>query len=220
MSENSQKTPTQPSMESGDFDEILSQVQQMRGFFKIGDEVIPFLGDLFRFLKDILPLMSEINNSLQLSTHKLPTASDNISQATETSEAATVEIMDKLDGISQKLVSMEKPAKGSNQEIIQDIQNDIHETITALQFQDITAQQLDHASRILKVIFEKFQELFESLNQLRSKTKLGGNVLDIMEQAGDVELREQSKQDFDDKTKDNIHKNIESQEDIDRLFSG
>ena len=70
-------------------DEMLKKIDDMRGFFKIGDEVIPFLADLFNFLKDVMPLMSEVNTSIKDGTGKLPTASDRMSEVTHTTEMAT-----------------------------------------------------------------------------------------------------------------------------------
>lgn len=35
--------------QNNNIDGILSKIDDMRGFFKIGDEIIPFLGDLFVF---------------------------------------------------------------------------------------------------------------------------------------------------------------------------
>ena len=73
---------------NGQLDELLVRINDMRGFFKFGDEVIPFLGDLFAFLKNIMPLMSEMNSSLQDSAQKLPTASDRIEDVNKATEYA------------------------------------------------------------------------------------------------------------------------------------
>ena len=39
---------------SKNLDEIFDKIEEMRGFFKFGDEIIPFLGDMFKFLMDIM----------------------------------------------------------------------------------------------------------------------------------------------------------------------
>ncbi len=207
-----------------DISEVLKKIEDMRGFFKIGDEVIPFLSDLFVFLRDIMPLMSEMNISLKDSAGKIPTASDKISTVTKATESATQEILDKLDSISSKLGILsdsleEGKNKHDSKQSIEEIQNEVTDITFALQFQDITAQQLEHANRILAAIYEKFMNLFASLNDVKSDTKVGKKVLEIVEVGFDKDKREKDKQEFEEKTADIIRAEGISQDDIDSLFS-
>ena len=200
-------------------DDILGRVEEIRAFLKIGDEVIPFLGELFVFIKDIMPLMYDADISLHESAKKIPDATDRISDVSQTTEMATNEIMDKLDSISGKLTNMSPSIQADQKNLIDVIQSEITDIIYALQFQDITSQKLDHANRILKAIYEKFGELLKSINQLKVNTSVGNKVFQAITGAIDNEKREKQKQEFEEKVTDTIRDNEISQDDIDKLFS-
>lgn len=201
--------------QNNNIDGILSKIDDMRGFFKIGDEIIPFLGDLFVFLKDVMPLMTEINTSLHDSNRKLPTASDKIASATSTTEMATHEILDKLDNISNALPKI----KMGSDEKVKIAQNEIDAIILSLQFQDITAQQLEHANRILDAIHEKFSKLFASIEAVKKNTTAGENIVQALESGSDSEEKKKDAEVFETKTEDKMRHDTEiSQDDIDALF--
>ncbi len=196
-------------------EEILNKIEEMRGFFKVGDDVIPFLGDMFVFVRDIMPLMTEINTSLHDSNRKLPTAYDKIISATNTTEMATHEILDKLDNISNILPEVQN----GDTEKVAEVQNDINDIILALQFQDITSQQLEHANRILDAINEKFINLFNSIDRVKMSTPVGSKIVQTIESNGNDEQKKKEAKAFEDKTEDIMRHNTEiSQDDIDALF--
>ncbi len=199
-------------------DEVLNRINDMRGFFKFGDEVIPFLGDLFSFLKNIMPLMSEMNNSLQDSAHKLPTASDRIEDVNKATEYATVEILDALDRISASLEKLPEMEQDTQRQSIGTMHDEVANIVNALQFQDITSQKLEHANKILVAIYDKFTTLFESLEEAKISTSIGRKVLEAIEGSVDTEKRAQERESFEEQTEDNIHHEEISQDDIDSLF--
>jgi chemotaxis regulatin CheY-phosphate phosphatase CheZ len=199
--------------------QLLDKIEEMRGFFKVGDEIIPFLADLFVFLKDIMPLMSDVNASLREGTHKLPTASDRIADVTQATEMATHEILDKLDSIVNKLNSLAPKLADEDKPIIEDVENETTDIIFALQFQDITSQKLEHAHRILTAIYEKFISLFDTINKLRSNSLMGSTVISSIEEDIDSDDYQEQYKEFDQKTADLIRRQEEiSQDDIDKLF--
>ncbi len=200
------------------FNEILSKIQDMREFLKIGDEVIPFLSDLFKFIQDIIPLMSEANASLRYGTNKIPDATDRISNVNQTTEMATNEILDKLDSISEKLTAVSKNLQTDQRNLIDKMQGEITDIIYALQFQDITSQKLEHANKILKTIYEKFAKIIKSSEQVTGNTKVGGSMVQVMKGEFKKEEREKELAEFEEKTKDLVRDTEISQDDIDQLF--
>ncbi|MEA3285983.1 MAG: hypothetical protein U9Q77_01220 [Candidatus Marinimicrobia bacterium] len=199
-------------------DQVLTRINDMRGFFKFGDEVIPFLGDLFSFLKGIMPLMSEMNNSLQDSAHKIPTASDRIDDVTRATEYATVEILDALDKISATLEILPELAKDNQTKSINMMHEEVANIVNALQFQDITSQKLAHANKILGAIYDKFTVLFASLEEAKMSTSIGKKVLEAIEEQVDPDARQREKDALDAETRDDIHHEAISQDDIDSMF--
>jgi len=199
-------------------DEVLSRINDMRGFFKFGDEVIPFLGDLFTFLEKIMPLMSDMNSSLQDSAKTLPTASDRIDDVNKATEFATVEIMDTLDRILVSLDALPGLEKESQNVSIETMKDEVANIVNALQFQDITSQKLSHANKILGAIYQKFNTLFASLEEAKASSTIGRQVLEAIEEQVDTDARTQEQEDFQEKTKDEIRHVEISQDDIDSLF--
>ncbi len=195
-------------------DEIIDRIQEMRGFFQIGGELIPFLTDLFVFLKDILPLMSEMKISMVDSTHKLPTAQDRIEDVSQATEMATTEILDKLDAISEKVNSISTSNDGMKEEI----QSAILDINYALQFQDITSQKLEHANRILRAIYEKFQRLYTTLESLKQQSDVSSRILSSIGIENIEEKLSEDRKSFQNETKDIVRHESISQDDIDDLF--
>jgi len=196
--------------------ELLDRIKEMRGFFQFGGEVIPFLTDLFEFLREIMPLMNQVNISLEDSQHKLPTAKDRIADVTEATEMATHEILDKLEIISTRLGDLESK---DNKEVVEEIQGHILDINFALQFQDITSQKLEHANKILSAINEKFQHLYSVLEQTRGKSSVSQHLLSVIDQEVDKEKQESDRAAFEKETEDIVRHEQISQDDIDDLFS-
>ncbi len=203
-----------------DMSAVLKKIEELRAFLKFGDEIFPFISELFLFIQDIIPLMVKINHSIKDSTNRLPTATDNILSVSEVTESATQRVMDKLDVIMAELdeFSRELEAKPHLENRIQRIQNEVSEIMYVLQFQDITTQQLEHVNRILQAIYEKFTNLFDSILGVKQRTKVGGEILSAMEKEMKGTDFQQESEQFRHKTEDKVRLNGISQEDIDRLF--
>ncbi len=204
-----------------DFDSIVNKVSEMSDFFKFGGEVLPFLVELFRFLREIIPLMAEANISIQESTQKLTTASDNISKVSQNTEVATQQIMDKLDQITEKLNALPGADQESSpvQKGINEIQNDVFDIMNALQFQDITAQQLEHAHRILTAIYEKFKHIFKSVSKMDVNESFQEKLYSQFMEADNIQQMNDDNDNFNIKTADKVRTvaNV-TQDDIDNLF--
>lgn len=205
-------------------DDVLSKIEDIRDSLKFGDEILPLLSDLFKFLKDTIPLMLEANISLKDSTNKIPTATENIENVTKTTESATHEVMDKLEGLSVILNDLNKSIKNTDgsdkhQALINKALNDTNEIVYALQFQDIISQQLEHTNRILSAIYQKFMDLFKSFVKIKNGTTLGRDIILAIEKECNFAVTDENKKYFDDLTQDIMRKDGISQEDIDKLFN-
>lgn len=206
-------------MEENKIDDIQKKVEEIREFFKIGDEIIPFLGELFVFIKDVIPLMTSANISLHVSTNKIPDATDRIADVSHTTEMATNEILDKLDSISDKLTSISQVANEDHKKLVDEMQSEIIDITYALQFQDITSQKLEHANRILNAIYQKFGELLKSAEHIKLNTSIGNKIIQSITEASNHEEFLKQKGKFDGKVSDIVRESEISQDDIDKLFS-
>ena len=89
-------------MKDLDISAFLQKAEELKALFVLGQRVIPFLEEIFIFVKDIKPLLDDINVSIQENLKKMPNASKQLSKVTEANELATTEIMDIVDGIVYK----------------------------------------------------------------------------------------------------------------------
>ena len=85
-----------------DIQQLFQKVQELKALFIIGQRVVPFLEEIFRFIEEIFPLLNVINTSLADNLQKMPKASMQLSKVSEATELATTEIMDTLDGLVSK----------------------------------------------------------------------------------------------------------------------
>jgi len=98
-------------MKEKDINLLLQKADELRALFILGQKVIPFLEEIFVFVRDIQPLLEEINHSVAENIKKMPGASEQLSKVTQANELATVEIMDVVDGILFKADLLEKSSK-------------------------------------------------------------------------------------------------------------
>jgi hypothetical protein len=203
---------------STNFDSVIEKIEEMRDFLKIGDEIVPFLTELFTFMKDVMPIMKEANHSLQDGSQKLPTASDRIRDVDQTTEMATHEIMDKLGIISDKLDNLAEDLDDSKTEVIEDIKEEANSIIFSLQFQDITAQKLEHADRILNAIRKKFRKLSDRIAKVQIDTEIGQKIMQEITEDEPDEERKKEMDEINKETEDVIREGNIDQDDIDKLF--
>jgi len=203
-------------------DDVLKKIEEMHNSLRMSDEIFPLISDLFLFVKEIIPLMLEVNSFMKDSSAKIPTASENLNNVSKATEMAANDVMDRLDDISEKLDGLKNRVKdegGSNGSIslIDEISAEANEIIFAFQFQDITTQQLEHVNRILEAIYEKFITLFQSSLKLKDKSILGKDVARALEgELGDMNKSEREA--FHKKTEDKMHHGGISQDAIDKYF--
>ena len=199
--------------------EIFQKIAEMQDFLRIGDEVIPFLGDLFKFIQDVMPLMSEIQTSFTDSSGKLPDAAQRLNDVSVATEMATHEIMDKLESINVGLEKIFVNVSDNDKEVIDTLKNDVMDITFALQFQDITSQKLEHANRILEAINKKFTQLSMNSEMIKVKTKVGEKIMQELHLGINPEDYIKNSEEFHKETEDVIREDENfSQDDIDALF--
>jgi len=88
-------------MRESDYNLLIEKADELRSLFVLGQKVIPFMEDIFRFLKETQPMFEEINESISENLQKMPSASMQLSKVTQESEKTTNEIMDLVDNIIQ-----------------------------------------------------------------------------------------------------------------------
>jgi len=207
-------------------DDVLQSIEDLRDSIKFSNDLFPIMKDLFIFLKDMIPLLLEANVSIKESTKRLPDATDNINNVSKMTETSTNQVLDSIETITGKLGELRVMMENSNDkntqlDMLDEVSNLANEMVFAFQFQDITTQKLEHTSRILKTVHDKFAVLFKSFDKMRANSEIGSDVARAIELEFNRESAKgnHSKDYFEENSKDIMHHNTEiSQDDIDSFF--
>jgi hypothetical protein len=144
---------------------------------------MPQIAKLVFFIEEIIPLLQTIHSSLHQSTELIPSATEKLGKVTSATEMATTEVMDIVDNVISRLNSMSsnldnieenagKPdAVSSLNEKITEIRNEINGSqddlfsiMNALQFQDITTQQINSIGSVIESVYGKLSELLQGFD--------------------------------------------------------
>lgn len=130
---------------------------------------------------EIVAKFKELHNPLQESSEKVPQATEQLDKISEQTEAATHQMLDRVEKIVERVENSKtnlnqiKTCVGEDR--VADIDslvdglletanvtcNDAYTIMDALQFQDITAQQVNHAAAMLEEVEAKLRGIMESL---------------------------------------------------------
>lgn len=191
---------------------VVKTLKDIKSLFEFGDEIAPFLEELFAFLTDLMPILAKANHLLGDTTASMPAASENIASADTIAESATHTIMDHVEELTagfDDLISTQKDTKCKAE--LQKFAGKMGEIQTALQFQDITSQHLSQATQIVAAIQVRMEKMFESLQTIGEKNEAVKVILENY--AADISSDEAIS------TEDTIRRDDAiSQDEIDALF--
>lgn len=155
---------------------IFQKLGDLKSFFVYGQKLIPILQKILDFMQDTVPLLENVNRSIQESTSKMPKAALQINSVTNATEVATTEILDIVDGMAVDVQGMQSKLESLKKKIGDDddiasllalvvkIQERMMNITISLQVQDITAQQLSSVNHLIQSIQEKLGGLLTELD--------------------------------------------------------
>ena len=147
-------------------------------------ESLPKLRYIVEFVGQVVPTINRMIRIWPEKAGSIPQATSNLHKVTEATETATNEIMDVVDGIMAHIGDLrarlqdvlEGIRKGGQkfcdrtlEEVVQDLDslNDsLLRILSALQFQDITAQQIEATKAILAELNRELRALFKEFTQM------------------------------------------------------
>ncbi len=173
-------------MTTNHIQELLSKLNELRAVFILGQRAIPFIEEVVYFLREISPLLSEVNDSLAESTRKMPRASSQLKSVTQATEMATTEILDLIDVVLNDLDAFKKSwaaapealqaLQAQEEQLWQPLPESWHE-----QLQSLREERKQHYAT-LQAILESQQQLVESLRDRMNRIMLALQVQDITAQ--------------------------------------
>ncbi len=225
-------------MKDVDITMLISKAEELRALFILGQRVIPFLEEIFIFVKDIKPLLDEINHSIEDNLKKMPNASKQLSKVTEATELATTEIMDVVDGLMNKsdllqsynkkmaeffksdlvnsgLVNEFDDVNEQSNKLLQSITDDSTSIMISLQVQDITSQQIAAVNHLLEKIQDKLSRIL-----IKFQNTDFGDIIHPVNDNGDITNISQMhrKIAFDPNAVDSYTQKATRQGDVDKIF--
>lgn len=84
-------------MSTFNVNDILGKLNELRAVFVLGQRALPFIEEIFFFLKEVSPLLEEINSSMMDSALKMPHATSQLQHISLATKTATDEILDLID---------------------------------------------------------------------------------------------------------------------------
>ena len=97
--------------------EIFTKLNDLKNIFQFAEKIVPIIQSLIEFMHEMTPLLENINSSIEDSTSQMRQGTDRIADVTNATELATTEILDKVDEISNKLMTIENCSKGISERI-------------------------------------------------------------------------------------------------------
>lgn len=176
------------STNNSNMDQIFHKLGDLKHFFVYGQKLVPIIQKIIDFMRDTVPILENVNNSIQYSTSKIPKAALQINSVTNATEIATGEILDTVDSMFVDIVEMKKDlteirgslndetnrtpegkaavdltAMSAKIDKLESSVGKLEEAATSitisLQVQDITAQQLASVNHLIQSIQQKLSSL-------------------------------------------------------------
>jgi hypothetical protein len=180
-------------MKEIDINILLQKAEELKALFTLGQRVIPFLEEIFLFVKDIKPLLEEINVSIEDNLRKMPTASKQLSKVTEATELATTEIKDIVDGLFfktdvisnnlTKLTEIEQARSNSPLKILEIIQTALNHDVDT---KELLLQLTKAINQLRGKTYKEFDEITTHTNKILQSIREDSSSIMISLQVQDI----------------------------------
>ena len=171
-------------MQKAEVSKLINSFSAKKGYFDTTKKYMPQIAKLVFFIEEVIPLLNTIHDDLHQSSLMMPTASEKLDKVTSATELATTEVMNIVDRVIGRLntmtanidevdavIAQEKPVLSTITEKTTSIrkeidvsQEDLFSIMNALQFQDITTQQINSIGQIIETVQKKLGQLLSGFN--------------------------------------------------------
>jgi len=161
-------------MEKSEISRLIYSFNAIKAYFDTSKRYMPQIARLVCFIEETVLLLSKIYDDIHQSANMIPTATEKLDKVTSATELAATEVMDIVDNVISRLNTMTTLAdeidemldKGFEAKIvrekttaihseIENSQNDLFLILNALQFQDITTQQIKSIASTIDTVHKK-----------------------------------------------------------------
>ncbi len=105
-------------MKLENIDRILEKASELKVFCDFGGKALPAVDEISRFMADAAPVIEGIRSLVDVTSTKLPKASQQLAQVNEASEKASTDILNSVDAIAATVESIQLDPSGVSGEIV------------------------------------------------------------------------------------------------------
>ena len=180
-------------MEKAEVSRLINSFTAIKGYFDTTKRYMPQIAKLVFFIEEIVPLLNDIHDNINQTSAIIPTAAEKLGKVTSATELAATEVMDIVDNVIGRLNSMttmvdelsesvlENPSaaekiSGIKQEI-DGSQDDLFSIMNALQFQDITTQQINSIASTINMVQGALHELLQGFEDDGNEIQMLKNLV-------------------------------------------
>jgi len=171
-------------MKKAEVSKLISNFNAIKEYFDTTKKYMPQIAKLVVFIEEVIPLLNSIHEDLHQFSQIIPTASEKLDKVTSATELATTEVMDIVDRVIGRLntmtanldeveegIAQENPVLSTITEKttiirkeIDGSQEDLFSIMNALQFQDITTQQIYSIGQVIETVQKKLGQLLSGFD--------------------------------------------------------
>jgi len=167
-------------MQKSEISRLINSFNAIKAYFDTTKQYMPQIAKLVYFIEEIVPLLNIIHDDLHQSADMIPTATEKLDKVTSATEIAATEVMDIVDNVINRLNTMSisvdevnkileksfdaktiKQKTTTIQSEIDNSQEDLFLIMNALQFQDITTQQINTIASTIDTVHKRLEELLK-----------------------------------------------------------
>ncbi len=113
--------------------------------------------DLLQLLRDTIPLLENVRNSIQDSAGRIPKASDQLSKVSEATETATVEILDLVEEMTDRFTKAEARLQEVKSTIFQ-LRKDVHDSLSILSSTPYGTLSKERYEELIHTVFAYYND--------------------------------------------------------------
>lgn len=168
-------------MEKAEITRLVSGLTSIQSHFDTMKIYMPQIAKLVFFISEIVPLLNMIHDNLHQTNSLMPAAAEKLGKVTDATELAATEVMDIVDNVIKRLNTMTASVDaiegaGNNPGTVMEnagiirreidgSQDDLFSILNALQFQDITTQQINGIMSTIDTVNVKINELLNGFDE-------------------------------------------------------
>ncbi|HVN47602.1 MAG TPA: protein phosphatase CheZ [Bacteroidota bacterium] len=113
--------------------------------------------DLLQLLRDTIPLLENVRNSIQDSAGRIPKASDQLSKVSEATESATVEILDLVEEMTNRFTKAEERLKEVKASIFE-MRKNVRESLSILLSTPYGTLAKERYEELIQIVFSYYND--------------------------------------------------------------